>query len=204
MNISIIDYKISNMFSIKNALDKLGFSNQITSDQEVLLNSDAAILPGVGSFPEAMKQLKKLNLDNPIKDFIKSKRKFMGICLGLQLLFTRSEEFENTNGLNIIRGEVKKLNLENKKLIIPHLGWNKTMFINNKINIKNKFLKDNHFYFVHSFYVDPQDKSIISSITKYGEINFCSSILNDNIFACQFHPEKSREQGLSLFDFFKK
>ena len=204
MNISIIDYKISNMFSIKNALDKLGFSNQITSDQEVLLNSDAAILPGVGSFPEAMKQLKKLNLDNPIKDFIKSKRKFMGICLGLQLLFTRSEEFENTNGLNIIRGEVKKLKLENKKLIIPHLGWNKTMFINNKINIKNKFLKDNHFYFVHSFYVDPQDKSIISSITKYGEINFCSSILNDNIFACQFHPEKSREQGLSLFDFFKK
>ncbi len=204
MNISIIDYKISNMFSIKNALDKLGFSNQITSDQEVLLNSDAAILPGVGSFPEAMKQLKKLNLDNPIKDFIKSKRKFMGICLGLQLLFTRSEEFENTNGLNIIRGEVKKLKLENKKLIIPHLGWNKTMFINNKINIKNKFLKDNHFYFVHSFYVDPEDKSIISSITKYGEINFCSSILNDNIFACQFHPEKSREQGLSLFDFFKK
>ena len=204
MNISIIDYKISNMFSIKNALDKLGFSNQITSDQEVLLNSDAAILPGVGSFPEAMKQLKKLNLDNPIKDFIKSKRKFMGICLGLQLLFTRSEEFENTNGLNIIRGEVKKLKLENKKLIIPHLGWNKTMFINNKINIKNKFLKDNHFYFVHSFYVDPEDKSIISSITKYGEINFCSSILNDNIFACQFHPEKSREQGLGLFDFFKK
>jgi glutamine amidotransferase len=203
MNISLIDYKISNMFSIKNALDKLGFSSQITSDQEVLLNSDAAILPGVGSYPEAMKQLKKLKLDNAIKDFVKSKRKFMGICLGLQLLFTRSEEFENTYGLNIISGEVKKLNSKNNKFIIPHLGWNKAIFKNDKINFKTKLLKDNDFYFVHSFYVDPRDKSIISSETKYAEINFCSSIVKDNIFACQFHPEKSREQGLKLFDFFK-
>lgn len=203
MNISIIDYKISNMFSIKNALDKLGFSNQITSDYQVLLNSDAAILPGVGSFPEAMKQLKKLNLDNAIKDFVKSRRKFMGICLGLQLLFSRSEEFENTNGLNIINGDVKKLISNNNKFITPHLGWNKVVFKKDKINFKNKLLKDNHFYFVHSFYVDPEDKSIISSETKYGENNFCSSIIKDNIFACQFHPEKSREQGLNLFDFFK-
>ena len=98
---------------------------------------------------------------------------------------------------------MKKLKLENKKLIIPHLGWNKTMFINNKINIKNKFLKDNHFYFVHSFYVDPEDKSIISSITKYGEINFCSSILNDNIFACQFHQKKVENKDLAFLIFSK-
>ena len=107
--IAIIDYQMSNMFSIKNALNKLGFNSEITSNYKTLFNSDGAILPGVGSFPEAIKKLKKLDLINPINDFIKENKPFMGICLGMQLLFDESEEFEFSSGLGIIKGKVKKL-----------------------------------------------------------------------------------------------
>ncbi len=196
---------MSNMFSVKNALDKIGIQNSISSNPEDLYDADGAILPGVGSFPEAMFQLNKLNLTNAIINFVNSKKPFMGICLGLHLLFSESFEFTKTKGLNIIDGIVKKI--ENKKynIKIPHVGWNKVLS-NNNINMNNKkIFEDEFYYFVHSYYVEPKDSSVINSTTKYGGRKFCSSILQENIFACQFHPEKSGKVGIEIFkNFFLK
>ena len=125
----------------------------------------------------------------------------MGICLGLQLLFSESVEFEKTKGLNIIKGMVKKINTNKNDFKIPHVGWNKVIY--NKTNYFNSkyknIFKDEFFYFVHSYYVEPMNYEIINSTTQYGELKFCSSILKDNIFACQFHPEKSGLKGIDLF-----
>ena len=201
--IAVIDYQLSNMFSIKNALSILGFEVEITSDYSTILSCDGAILPGVGSFPEAIDNIKELNLDNAIKDFIASGKTFVGICLGFQLLFDKSDEIEDTFGLGILSGEVKSFSALNNKIRIPHVGWNN---IKKKQvpNIKNNFdplmkLKDQeYFYFVHSFYVEPEDNRDIYTTTEYGGHNFCSSILKDNIFACQFHPEKSGKKGIRI------
>jgi len=201
MKIVIIDYQMSNMFSVKNALDKIKIQNFISSNPEELYEADGAILPGVGSFPEAMFQLNKLNLTNAITNFVKSKKPFMGICLGMHLLFSESFELTKTKGLNIIEGIVKKIENDENNIKIPHVGWNKVFLnINNNASLNNrKIFEDNFYYFVHSYYVDPKDNNIINSTTKYGGIKFCSSILKDNIFACQFHPEKSGQLGIEIF-----
>ena len=201
--IAVIDYQMSNMFSIKNALTALGFDVEITSDYSTIISCDGAILPGVGSFPEAMKHIKELNLEASITDFIASGKPFLGICLGFHLLFDKSNEIEDTFGLGIIPGEVKRLSMLNEEIRIPHVGWNK---IQKKqiLNIKNNFdpfkklNEQEYFYFIHSFYVEPEDNNDIYSTTEYGGINFCSSILKENIFACQFHPEKSGIKGANV------
>jgi len=201
--IAVIDYRMSNMFSIKNALNVLGFDVEVTSDYSTIVSCDGAILPGVGSFPEAMKHIKELKLDVSINDFIASGKPFLGICLGFQLLFNKSDEFEDTFGLGILSGEVKSFSALNNKIRVPHVGWNN---IKKKQvpNIKNNFdplkqLNDQeYFYFVHSFYVEPEDNRDIYTTTEYGGHNFCSSILKDNIFACQFHPEKSGKKGIRI------
>ena len=201
--IAVIDYRMSNMFSIKNALNVLGFDVEVTSDYSTIVSCDGAILPGVGSFPEAMKHIKELKLDVSINDFIASGKPFLGICLGFQLLFNKSNEIEDTFGLGIISGEVKNLSKLNDEIRVPHVGWNnikKKQIPNTKNNFDplKKLNDQEYFYFVHSFYVEPEDNKDIYTTTEYGGHNFCSSILKENIFACQFHPEKSGEKGISI------
>ena len=209
MEIAIIDYEMSNLFSVQAACEKVGLSSIITSDKSQILDAKVAILPGVGAFAEAMKYLKNKKLDDAIFQFIDTGKPFIGICLGLQLLFEKSEEFGETNGLGIVKGEVKKFQLDYNKSIkypVPQIGWNKitknktswedSLFCNNK---NNDFM-----YFVHSYYVKPEDPSIILSTTKYGNIEYCSSIKQNNIIAFQFHPEKSGVVGLNIYKTLKK
>ena len=201
--IAVIDYRMSNMFSIKNALNVLGFDVEVTSDYSTIVSSDGAILPGVGSFPEAMKNIKELHLDDAIKDFISSGKPFAGICLGFQLLFDKSDEIEDTLGLGIISGQVKNFSILNDEIRVPHVGWNnvrkKQMSnINNNIDPLKDFNDEEYFYFVHSFFAQPENNNDIYTTTEYGGNNFCSSILKENIFACQFHPEKSGKKGIRI------
>ena len=197
--VSIIDYEGGNLFSVIQAWKSIGLDVSITSDYNKILTSDGLILPGVGSFPYAMKILKK-SLVNPIKDFISSNKPFMGICLGFQLLFSTSEEFENCDGLDIIKGKVRKFKFKDDMIKVPQIGWNK---IYNSKEWNNSPLKDisqNEFmYFVHSFYVDPSDKKNILTYSKYENFEYCSSIINKNIFATQFHPEKSSFEGIKIY-----
>ena len=203
--ISIVDYKVSNLKSVSNALNFLEINNEITSNPKKILASDAAILPGVGSFSQGMKNLNDLGLIDPIKEFISKNKLFLGICLGMQLLFDQSHEFCITPGLGIFRGEVKSFRTINKTCKIPHLGWNKVemnpLISKNKLLInpfKNMTKSQNFFYFVHSFIVLPNNSKDILTETNYDNIKFCSSILNKNVFASQFHPEKSGNSGLEV------
>jgi len=198
-SIAIIDYNISNMFSIENALKSIGFKTKITSDHKTILSSDGAVLPGVGSFPEAMKNINKLNLDQTISDFISTGKPFLGICLGFQLLFEESDEIIDTKGLGIIKGQVKSFSSLDKNLRIPHVGWNKVNKINDK-NSMNIIKNENYFYFVHSNFVEPANDKLVYSKSEYEGFEFCSSITKDNVFACQFHPEKSGKQGIKILD----
>ena len=193
---------MSNLFSIQNAFEALGIKGIITSDPKKILSSDGAVLPGVGSYPEAVNQLHQLELFEIVKKFIASGKPFMGICLGMQLLFSKSEEFEVTEGLDLINGSVISFANEAQIKTVPHVGWN-----NIKINKENKDnpnnplqkIKDSeYFYFVHSFYVKPESENVINTHTVYDEFKFCSSIIKENIFASQFHPEKSGKQGLMI------
>ena len=204
MKIAVIDYKMSNMFSIKNALDFLGFDCQITSNYKTILEADGAVLPGVGSFPEAMQHLQDLKLADVIKEFASSGKPFMGICLGLQLLFSRSTEFTDCEGLNIINGKVENLSKYLPNEPVPHVGWNtviqyKATRNNNSTSFLNSQLFQNdHYYFVHSYFVEPANPEHVFTETTFADFKFCSSVLVDNIFACQFHPEKSGTRGLRI------
>jgi imidazole glycerol-phosphate synthase subunit HisH len=203
MNIAIIDYKMSNMFSIKNALDAIDLKTQITFDHKTILEADGVVLPGVGSFPEAMLHLTNLGLIDLINEFIASGKPFLGICLGFQLLFENSEEFEQRKGLGIIEGRVEKFSSKSP-LPVPHVGWNTIIKQKppkqNETESPSKFmLGDNdYYYFVHSYYVKPDNIDDIYTMTHYGQHEFCSSIKVDNVFGCQFHPEKSGPRGLKF------
>ncbi len=191
-NISIINYDLSNMFSIYNAIEKLGFYSKITKLKKDVENSDLLILPGTGSFPAAMKNLKNQGLINPIKNHIKNGKPFLGICLGYQLLFSSSEEFENCEGLNIF--DIKVKNLKNLNIKTPIIGW--LPLLVKKENCFKGFDKK-FFYFVHSYYVS-SEKSFGASYVEVNNEKICSSIQKDNIIATQFHPEKSGKDGLDL------
>lgn len=187
--IIIIDYGAGNVKSLGNMLEFLGCEYEITDDREKILNAKKIIFPGQGHFEQAMNKLNAKNLPEVIRKSIDSGANFLGICLGLQVLFEKSEEAPNVEGLGIFKGEVKKFH-EGK---IPQIGWN-----NIKTTQANTYLQDDYFYFVNSYYVVPEDKSIISSITNY-HIDFCSSVQKNNICAVQFHPEKSSEAGIKFF-----
>ncbi|HTQ63442.1 MAG TPA: imidazole glycerol phosphate synthase subunit HisH [Puia sp.] len=201
----IIDYQLGNLFSVRQACNFIGYNAVITTDKKELLKADYAILPGVGAFADAMKNLAQSDLVSPIKDFIASGRPFMGVCLGLQLLFTESEEFGMSKGLNIIEGTVKHFpgrNAANEISKVPQIGWNKIFETKNQ-PWKNTPLRDcrsgDYMYFVHSFYVKPQSEKPVLSETTYGDLTYCSSIYQDNVFACQFHPEKSGMYGVEIY-----
>lgn len=199
----IIDYQLGNLFSVKQACDTVGINAEISSNREDILNADALILPGVGAFIEAMNNLKKFGLDAAIQNKVNGGTPIFGICLGQQLLFTESEEFGAGKGLDLISGIIKRFpeNFEERIVKVPHIAWN-TIFKLNQIwdNTALSDLSNNDFmYFIHSYYVKPSDDSCILTKTNYDGIEFCSSILKNNIFATQFHPEKSADKGISIY-----
>ena len=202
--ITILDYNMGNLFSVKNAFLSFGVETKISSNSKEISESDALIIPGVGAFGEAVDNLKKRDLINPIIDFYNTGKPIMGICLGLQLLFENSEEFGYNKGLGIIKGDVLKFkrNLDTKQKI-PHMGWNKVVNDQKETFWEKSPLNDipneAFMYFVHSYYVKPVDDDIVLSTTEYLGNKFCSSINFKNIFACQFHPEKSGKDGINIF-----
>lgn len=187
--ITIIDYEAGNLRSICNMLDFLGHEYIISSNPKEIEDSESIIFPGQGHFAQAMKNLGNKKLIEPIKFAIANNSKFLGICLGLQVLFEKSEEAPGIDGLGIIKGEVKKF-ISGK---IPQIGWNKI-----KTTKNNSYLSDDYFYFVNSYYVIPENKDLVSSICNYN-IDFAASIEVGNLTAVQFHPEKSSESGVKFF-----
>ena len=203
--VAIVDYKLGNLFSVKQACVFLGMEAEITTDKDLLSKADFLILPGVGAFGEAMHNLNSLDLVSPIHDYIASGRPFMGVCLGLQLLFSESEEFGSTRGLNLIPGVIKKFktsDLDGNVLKVPQIEWNK-IYETGANKWKDSPLvsckSGDYMYFVHSYYVQPESGDSILSNTTYGGFSYCSSIINENIFACQFHPEKSGLHGVEIY-----
>ena len=189
MSIVIIDYGAGNLKSIANMLKYVHADFKISSDAFDIKNAKKLIFPGQGHFSQAVNNLEKKGLIDVIKNQISEGKPFLGICLGLQVLFEKSEEAPEASGLGILKGTVKKYT----KGKIPQIGWNKI-----KTTENNSFLINDYFYFVNSYYVCPEDKNVISSTTNY-HIDFCSSIEKDNLIAVQFHPEKSAKAGLSFF-----
>jgi glutamine amidotransferase len=199
----IIDYQLGNLFSVKQACDTVGINAEISSNREDILNADALILPGVGAFIEAMNNLKKFGLDTAIQTKVNGGTPIFGICLGQQLLFTESEEFGAGKGLDLISGVIKRFpeSIEERKVKVPHIAWNTIFKLNQEwYNTALKDLNNNDFmYFIHSYYVKPKDDACILTLTNYDGIEFCSAILRNNIFATQFHPEKSADKGISIY-----
>jgi glutamine amidotransferase len=197
--IAIIDYGAGNLRSVTNALAKLGYQPQITSRKEEVLEASAVMLPGVGAAGDTMESLRKMDLVEPIKRLIAEGRPFFGVCIGLQVLFTGTEEGGWHDCLGVIPGRVKKLPAGLK---IPHMGWNQVKQ-RRDVSLFAGIPDEADFYFVHSYYGEPQDRSLICGETDYG-ISFGSVLARGNLVATQFHPEKSGEFGLKLYDNFLK
>ena len=190
----IVDYGMGNLRSVEKAFEANGARPKISSLVKDIENAQKLVVPGVGAFPRAMRELKARKLIGPIKDKVKSGAPYLGICLGLQLLFSRSEEGERVKGLDVISGEVVRFK---GKMKIPHMGWNTLDLKKKSCPILKRVRNDEYFYFVHSYYGVPEDESWVLSRTAYGT-RFCSAIWKDNIFATQFHPEKSQTAGLKI------
>lgn len=201
----ILDYQLGNLFSVKQACKKVGLNAIISSEKSDILEADAVILPGVGAFMEAMSNMRALDIIEPLTDFVAGGKPLFGICLGQQLLFTESEEFGIERGLNFISGSIRKFPMQNKKqerIKVPQIGWNQIRTSGNDWH--NTPLQDvqdgEYMYFVHSYYVVPEHSENISSVTNYEGLNYSSSVIKSpNIFACQFHPEKSGEIGVNIY-----
>lgn len=199
--IAIVDYGMGNLRSVKKAFENRGFAADVTRDTEELMNSDGLVLPGVGAFGDCMKNLEEYGLTEPIKTFIKSGKPFLGICLGLQLLFERSEESPGVKGLGILRGEVVRFpQFESENLKVPHMGWNQ-MEAERETPMLRGIPPESRFYFVHSYFPNPRDEEIVLGKTFYG-MEFTSAVCKENITAFQFHPEKSSDLGLKILENF--
>lgn len=200
--VAIVDYGMGNLRSVYNALDILGFEADLLADPEKLKDYDHVILPGVGSFRICMENLKKTGFDQALIEYANSGKPLMGICLGMQILASKGFEDGVTEGLKLVEGEVRKFEIETIKLKIPHVGWNDVTFKwADNHPLAKRIKKKDVFYFTHSFYFDcANDRDSIGD-TDYGK-TFASAVLTKNIFATQFHPEKSQEMGLKLFQNF--
>jgi len=192
--IAIIDYGMGNLRSVSKAFERLGFTVNVTRDPRQIADASHVVLPGVGAFPDCMRNLEEMGLIDPVHRALSSGKPFLGICLGLQLLFTESEEFGLHKGLGWIRGRVVRFPDDGLK--VPHMGWN-TLEIRKPAPVLQGLPADAMVYFVHSYYGVPEDPAVIATTTEYGQ-RFTSSIAVDNVFACQFHPEKSQAVGLRL------
>jgi len=199
--IVIIDYGMGNLRSVQKAFEYLGFKPKLTRRKNDIKDAHAIVLPGVGAFRDCMENLEKYGLIEHIINSIKEGKPYLGICLGLQILFSESEEFGNQKGLDLIKGRVVKFRL-GSEFKVPHIGWN-SIEKKQEVELLRGIESGDFFYFVHSYYVIPRDEDCISTLTDYG-ISFASSISRENIFATQFHPEKSQKKGLRILENFVK
>ncbi|MBA7472649.1 Imidazole glycerol phosphate synthase subunit HisH [subsurface metagenome] len=197
--ITIVDYGAGNLRSVVNAITKLGYQSKITSNPDEVLSARTIILPGVGAAADTMQNLKALDMIEPIRQFIAEGRPFFGVCIGLQVLFTGTEEGGWHDCLNVFPGRVSRFP---SGLKIPHMGWNQVKQQEGH-PVFEGIPDEANFYFVHSYYVEPDDKSLVAGETEYG-IPFCSVIARGNLVGTQFHPEKSGEFGLKMYDNFIK
>lgn len=202
--IIIVDYGMGNLRSVLKAFEKLGANVAVSSDKSTIKSSDAIVLPGVGAFRDCMKNLETMGLLDIIVEEIKAGKPYLGICLGLQILFTESEEFGRTPGLDILKGRVRRFLFKDQgnSLKIPHMGWNQVK-LKKQHPLLDGIEDGEYFYFVHSYYVEPDDDSVVLTTTDYGK-EFVSAIAVDNIVAVQFHPEKSQKKGLRFLSNFLK
>lgn len=197
--IAMIDYDAGNIKSVEKALHKLGQEAVITRDRELLLKADKVILPGVGAFGDAMGHLKEYGLVEVIHEIVEKKTPFLGICLGLQLLFERSDEAPGVEGLGILKGEILRIPDE-EGLKIPHMGWN-SLELQNDGRLFRGIEGNPYVYFVHSYYLKAEEEGIVKAVTEYST-RIHASVEKDNVFACQFHPEKSSDIGLRILQNF--
>lgn len=198
--IGIINYGVGNLQSVKNSLDHLGIPNAIVEKPKDIKNFDKIILPGVGAFGAAMEKLNKTGFADEIKKFAAKGKPILGICLGMQLLFDESYEYGHHKGLGLVKGKVLPFNEKIKKLPLPQIGWN-NIVSNNDSPILENIGENSCFYFIHSFYCKPKEKNITVADSDYG-IKFPAIIHKNNIFGCQFHPEKSQKAGLKILENF--
>ena len=198
--IAIIDYGMGNLRSVQKGFEKIGAEAVVTADPQVILAADKVVLPGVGAFRDCMRNLEQAGFVEPILRVIAEGRPFLGICVGMQLLFTDSVEFGLYRGLNVIPGHVlrfpEQMQVAAEELKVPQMGWNQLHFQRRPPAFEG-IEDDSNVYFVHSYYVQPDHDDVIATTTDYG-IEFCSSVWKDNIVATQFHPEKSQDVGLRI------
>jgi len=198
--VAVIDYGLGNLRSVAKALETVGARVKVTNEAKSISNATAIVLPGVGAFGRAMDNLNKLDITPSILAAVKEGKPFLGICLGLQVLFTQSQEHGECKGLGILKGSVEKFTSGVK---IPHMGWNEVQFStdNARLAIFKDIPDKSYFYFVHSYYVEPLEKGIVAATANYGR-EFTSAVNKDNLWGVQFHPEKSAKLGLKILDNF--
>jgi glutamine amidotransferase len=195
--IAVIDYEMGNLRSVAKALEYVGASAVVTRDPDVIASATAAVLPGVGAFGTCMDNLRRHGLIDPVQEFIASGRPFLGICLGMQLLFEESEEFGPVRGLGVLKGRVARFAADPAgQRKVPHMGWN-TLAIRRRAPHLAGLADGTQVYFVHSYYPVPADEGVVATTTEYGDA-FVSAVWHENVFACQFHPEKSQTAGLRI------
>ena len=199
--IVIIDYGMGNLRNVQKGFEKIGFEATLTRSKKEIGRASAIVLPGVGAFKDCMENLEKYGLIDPLLRSIEQGKPYLGICLGLQILFSKSEEFGSHKGLDLIRGNVVKFKPDPEHKV-PHMGWN-TIEKKREVPMLQGVEDGDFFYFVHSYFVVPEEAQVISTFTTYGN-PFVSSISKENLFATQFHPEKSQQKGLRLLENFVK
>lgn len=198
--ILVLDYGMSNLRSVSKALEKLGSQVMVSSRPEDLGKADKVILPGVGAFGDAMREIEKRNLSAPLKSFVESGRPFLGICLGLQLLFDASEENFGVQGLSILPGKVGRF-APSAQCKVPHMGWNQLRILKPDCALLRGVKDGSFMYFVHSYYVIPEKPEVLLAECEYSAV-FAAMIWHKNIYGCQFHPEKSQEAGMKILENF--
>jgi glutamine amidotransferase len=199
--IVIIDYGMGNLRNVQKGFEKIGFEAKLTRSKKEIERASAIVLPGVGAFQDCMENLEEYGLVDPLLRSIEKGKPYLGICLGLQILFSESEEFGSHKGLDVIRGKVVKFRPDPEHKV-PHMGWN-TIEKEKEVPMLQGLENGDFFYFVHSYYVIPEEAQWISTLTTYGN-PFVSSIWKENVFATQFHPEKSQQKGLRILENFVK
>jgi imidazole glycerol-phosphate synthase subunit HisH len=205
VKVAVVDTGMGNLFSVCHACRRVGLKPEITDDRSQILGAAAVILPGVGAFGDAMEALRLKDLTGVLRDVIAAGRPFLGICLGMQLLLSESQEFGSHRGLGVFEGDVVRFDRprEGDRLLkVPHVGWNRILPPAGT-SWKGSLLADvgpgAYVYFVHSFHVRPRDASVTAAVGRYGDVEFCAALCRENLFACQFHPERSGPSGLLVY-----
>lgn len=194
--IALVDYDAGNMKSVEKALEYLGYEVVVTRDRDTIMKADKLILPGVGAFGAAMERIREYGLFDAIREYVSTGKPFLGICLGLQLLFEESEESPGVRGLGIIEGAIKKFPTDTE-CKVPQIGWN-SLSINPKSELFKGIREDSYVYFVHSYYAHATNESDVAATTEYAGCKVHAAIEKNNVFACQFHPEKSSDIGMKI------